>query len=126
MHHETNDLDKDPYSSVHNMRLLTTFTTRANFSDNVSFGVNSRHHQACNRATKPDELTVLGIHEKKPSGKGGHQSFITDNIVEMFGHNELPIVGIQSHIEDNIEAPTIMFMDNVVQHLIKNKRSILL
>jgi putative glutamine amidotransferase len=112
MNHETNKPD-DPYKCVHRLLLDgVNFPTRNNFTNIMNFGVNSRHHQAVREKGLPDSLAVIGRH-------------VNDKTVEMIAHKTLPIVATQFHFEDIFDEETLEMMDNIVNHLIINRTSIL-
>lgn len=113
MSHETNK-PEDPYKSVHNIKLnIIDFWNHNEFSPQVrNFGVNSRHHQAIDPRFLGEGLSVLATHEK-------------DNTIELIAHNTLPIIGIQSHIEDCVDYDTVVLMENMVNRIMRTKKSVL-
>lgn len=112
MYHDTNKAD-DPYKCVHRMTINPqTFLTRESFTPHLDFGVNSRHHQAVRAKGLPQDMVVIGSHS-------------TDNTVEMIAHRTLPIVGTQFHFEDIFDEHTCDMMDNIMDHLIVTRTSIL-
>ena len=122
MSHETNKPD-DPYKSVHNIKLnVINFWNYQEFAPEISnirgtersitYGVNSRHHQAINPRFIGEGLVVLATHEK-------------DHTIELISHETLPIIGIQSHIEDCVDYNTIVLLDNMINRMLETKKSIL-
>lgn len=120
MNHETNK-PEDPYKSVHNIKLnpinfwnwqdFAPVRNRDN-SPEMIYGVNSRHHQVINPRAIGEGIVVLATHEK-------------DNTIELIAHETLPIIGIQSHIEDCVDYNTIVLLDNMINRMLETKKSIL-
>lgn len=112
MSHETNK-PEDPYKCVHKINLdVNAFPRWREFSKTTLIEVNSRHHQAVMEGSLPENMFVIARHEK-------------DGHVEMIAHKTLPIVGIQAHPEDIFDPNTCDFVDNLVNHLIFTRTSIL-
>lgn len=93
MYHETNTKE-DPYGVVHSVR---------SENGDISFKVNSRHHQAINKLG--DGLVSLLKHNK-------------DYTIEAISHVELPIFCVQWHPED-------LYVKNATEYIINNLNRIM-
>lgn len=122
MNHETNDITKDPYIAKHSMKITPQFSTALNFTRNKLIHVNSRHHQVISPIGLPPSIKILGVHT--PFIKEG-VLLEGDGSIEMIAHDSLPIIGLQSHPEDSIDENCITFVDNIIEYLIRYKKSIL-
>ncbi len=122
MDHETNDINRDPYSAQHELVFTPEFHTRNLFTEFRAVPVNSRHHQAVDPQTLPAELVVLGTH--RSFGKHNQQGD-SDGTIEMMAHATLPIVSMQMHPEDTIDISTNRMVRRVINHLMQNKTSII-
>lgn len=111
MSHETNK-SEDPYSVVHQMIIPDDINLRVEIPQYRMIGVNSRHHQVVAKRSFPDCLAIVGQHHR-------------DKTIEMIAHKTLPIVGIQSHIEDTFDSDSSKFFASIVRFLITEKTSIL-
>lgn len=114
MSHETN-VAADPYKNVHNIKLNTIdFWNYSEFAPGrtTTYGVNSRHHQAIDPRFLGEGLSVLATHEK-------------DGTIELIAHNTLPIIACQFHIEDAVDYNTIVLMENMVNRIMRTKKSVL-
>jgi len=111
MSHETNKPD-DPYSPVHQMIIPDNVNLKIEIPQHRMIAVNSRHHQVVARRNFPDCLTIIGQHQR-------------DKTIEMIAHKTLPIVGIQSHVEDTFDTDSAKFFASIVKFLITEKVSIL-
>jgi len=119
MSHETNK-PEDPYKTMHNIKInaidFWNFSEFAPVMQNRQpqrvYGVNSRHHQAIDPRFLGEGLSVLATHEK-------------DNTIELIAHNTLPIIACQFHIEDAADYDTIVLMENMVNRIMRTKKSVL-
>jgi putative glutamine amidotransferase len=122
MDHETNDIAKDPYSAMHDIIFTPAFQVRQRFTNQIKLPVNSRHHQAVDELSLPDELIVLAKHKSFDKNNRVGES---DGTVEIIAHTELPIVSFQMHPEDMYEPLTNSFVRRIINQLIATKNSII-
>lgn len=78
--------------------------------------VNSRHHQVMSTNNLPEELEVIAYAGEEFNDK----LYVLNNVVEIYQHKTLPIMGYQGHPED---MPDDKLTDLFIEHLFKvNKK----